>query len=162
MNTATTTAGHVEPTAPKTPPTAVHTTPRVPGLPFLGNALEMSKDIGRFFLRCYRQYGPVFEISMLGNRFEGMYASAPVDVRQGGTARGLAALLKGECEFAAISDEPTPEQVKAIEAATKKRLFVAPIALDGVCVYVNRGNPIASLTKPCWPIGRTWPTPARW
>ena len=89
--------------------------------------------------------GPM--LSMLGNRFEGMYASAPVDVRQGGTARGLAALLKGECEFAAISDEPTPEQVKAIEAATKKRLFVAPIALDGVCMYVNRGNPIASLTK---------------
>jgi len=86
MNTATTTAGHVEPTAPKTPPTAVHTTPRVPGLPFLGNALEMSKDIGRFFLRCYRQYGPVFEISMLGNRYKviaGVEAANFMGTREG-------------------------------------------------------------------------------
>jgi phosphate transport system substrate-binding protein len=89
--------------------------------------------------------GPMLD--MVGSRFQGMYPSVPVDVRQGGSARGLAALLKGECEFAAISDDPTPEQVKAIEAATKKRVFIAPIAVDGVCMFVNRDNPIRSLTK---------------
>ena len=89
--------------------------------------------------------GPM--LSTVGNRFVGMYPSVTVDMQQGGSARGLAALLKGECEFAAISDEPAPAQVKAIEAATGKRLFVAPIALDGVCIYVNRDNPIGSLTK---------------
>lgn len=89
--------------------------------------------------------GPMLE--MVGSRFMGMYPSVPVDVRQGGSARGLAALLKGECELAAISDEATPEQVRVIEAATKKRFFAVPIALDGACMFVNRDNPIGSLTK---------------
>ena len=40
-------------------------TPVVRGLPVVGSALEMAADPARFFLRCYRAYGPVFRIRLL-------------------------------------------------------------------------------------------------
>lgn len=89
--------------------------------------------------------GPM--LTVIASRFEEVYPAIDVEVRQGGTARGLAALLAGECDLAAISDQPSEAQRAAIEKATGKRLFIAPIALDAVCVYVNRDNPIPSLTK---------------
>ena len=41
----------------------------VKGLPYLGNALDMAKDPGRFFYECYRKYGPVFKIKVMGNTY---------------------------------------------------------------------------------------------
>ena len=43
--------------------------PLVRGVPLLGNTLEMAKDPARFFVRCYRDYGPVFRVRLLGNTF---------------------------------------------------------------------------------------------
>lgn len=40
--------------------------PVVPGIPFLGNTLEMAKDPAAFFVRCYREYGPVFRVKVFG------------------------------------------------------------------------------------------------
>ncbi len=43
-------------------------TPDVPvvrGFPLLGNALGLAKDPARFFVRCYREYGPVFRLRIL-------------------------------------------------------------------------------------------------
>lgn len=40
--------------------------PSVPGLPVLGNTLEMAKDPAAFFFRAYRAYGPVFKIRVFG------------------------------------------------------------------------------------------------
>ena len=37
----------------------------VRGLPFFGNTLQMAADPARFFVRCYREYGPVFRIKLL-------------------------------------------------------------------------------------------------
>ncbi|MFL5357755.1 cytochrome P450 [Archangium sp.] len=42
---------------------------RVRGIPLLGNTLEMAKDPARFFVRCYREYGPVFRINLLGTAY---------------------------------------------------------------------------------------------
>jgi cytochrome P450 len=39
--------------------------PMVRGLPLLGNALGLAKDPARFFVRCYREYGPVFRLRIL-------------------------------------------------------------------------------------------------
>jgi cytochrome P450 len=50
-------------------PTAVREPPVVRGLPWLGNALQMAKDPGRFFADCYRTHGPVFRISVLGTPY---------------------------------------------------------------------------------------------
>lgn len=40
--------------------------PVASGIPFLGNTLEMAKDPAAFFVRCYRQYGPVFRVKVFG------------------------------------------------------------------------------------------------
>lgn len=48
---------------------ALQPTPTVPGLPLLGSALDMARDPARFFVRCYRKYGPVFRVRLLGKRY---------------------------------------------------------------------------------------------
>jgi len=44
-------------------------TPVVAGLPFVGSALGMAKDPARFFLRCYREHGPVFRVRIMGKTY---------------------------------------------------------------------------------------------
>ncbi len=44
-------------------------TPLVPGLPLIGSVLGMAKDPARFFLDCYRKYGPVFRIKILNKTY---------------------------------------------------------------------------------------------
>ena len=44
-------------------------TPKVPGLPLLGSVLDMAKDPARFFLDCYRKYGPVCRLKVLGENY---------------------------------------------------------------------------------------------
>ena len=46
-----------------------HPTPQVPGWPLLGNALAMAKDPARFFVDCYRKYGPVFRVKLLNQTY---------------------------------------------------------------------------------------------
>jgi len=41
----------------------------VRGLPVLGNALEVAADPARFFVRCYRECGPVFRIKLLNKTY---------------------------------------------------------------------------------------------
>lgn len=42
--------------------------PSVKGLPFIGNTLEMAADPAAFFLRAYRDYGPVYRINVFGRK----------------------------------------------------------------------------------------------
>ena len=44
-------------------------TPRVPGLPLLGSLFSMVKGPADFFVRCYRTYGPVCRLSVLGEKY---------------------------------------------------------------------------------------------
>jgi cytochrome P450 len=55
------------PDGPLTAPLKVP--PLVKGLPFLGNALAMARDPGRFFYECYRKYGPVFKLKVMGKTY---------------------------------------------------------------------------------------------
>jgi cytochrome P450 len=48
---------------------ALKKTPQVPGLPLLGNVLDMAKSPADFFVHCYRTYGPVCRLSILGNKY---------------------------------------------------------------------------------------------
>jgi cytochrome P450 len=45
------------------------TPPRVRGIPLIGNTLDMAKDPAKFFLKAYREYGPVFKVTMMGNEY---------------------------------------------------------------------------------------------
>jgi hypothetical protein len=42
---------------------------RVRGIPVIGSALAMVKDPAKFFVDCYRKYGPVFRIQILSNTY---------------------------------------------------------------------------------------------
>jgi len=86
-------------------------------------------------------------LSMLGEDFQEVHPGVKIDVKQGGSSRGLEALKAGRCDLAAVSRHITPEQVAAIEKATGKRVLVIPVGLDAVCVYVNADNPVKSLTR---------------
>lgn len=48
---------------------ALKKTPQVPGIPLLGNVLDMAKSPADFFVHCYRTYGPVCRLSILGNKY---------------------------------------------------------------------------------------------
>ena len=43
--------------------------PRARGLPLLGNTLDMARGPAEFFVKLYREYGPVSRISVLGNSY---------------------------------------------------------------------------------------------
>ncbi len=45
------------------------TWPKVPGLPFFGNAFSMNRDLPGFFLKHFRELGSVYEMSALGRKW---------------------------------------------------------------------------------------------
>ena len=44
-------------------------TPSVPGLPYFGSAFRMAKSPAEFFVHCYRTYGPVCRLRVLGHEY---------------------------------------------------------------------------------------------
>ncbi len=42
--------------------------PRVKGIPFIGNTREMAKDPAAFFVRAYKEYGPVYQVNVFGRK----------------------------------------------------------------------------------------------
>lgn len=42
--------------------------PDVKGIPFVGSTLEMAKDPAAFFVRAYRDYGPVYRVNVFGRK----------------------------------------------------------------------------------------------
>ena len=48
---------------------APKTTPHVRGLPWLGSALDMARGPAAFFVHCYRTYGPVCRLVILGRTY---------------------------------------------------------------------------------------------
>jgi cytochrome P450 len=61
-------------------------TPHVRGLPYLGSVLGMAKDPAQFFVDCYRKYGPVFRVTILGNTYAviaGVEAATFMGTREG-------------------------------------------------------------------------------
>lgn len=44
-------------------------TPMVAGLPLVGSLFGMARDPAKFFVDCYRKYGPVFRVKILGNTY---------------------------------------------------------------------------------------------
>ncbi|MDZ7749915.1 MAG: cytochrome P450 [Halofilum sp. (in: g-proteobacteria)] len=56
-------------TSPRDTPAAAPRPPRVPGLPLLGNTLQLLRDPARFFPEAYRRHGPVFRLKVAGTRY---------------------------------------------------------------------------------------------
>ena len=89
--------------------------------------------------------GPL--LTNLGIGFETLYPKLDVTVQQGGSEIGLDALRDGKCEIAAMSRPLSSAERDELRKATGKEPREVVIGLDGVCVFVNRDNPIAGLTK---------------
>ena len=49
--------------------TPLRETPRVPGWPIIGSLPGMARDPAQFFVDCYRKYGPVFRVEVLGHKY---------------------------------------------------------------------------------------------
>jgi len=79
--------------------------------------------------------------------YKSIYPEAKIEVRQGGSMKGLAELQAGNCEMASFSRDLSQKEVTSIEQATGKKVFKVSIALGAVCVYVNADNPVKGLTK---------------
>ena len=56
-------------TAPRTTAVRAPRPPFVRGVPFIGNAWEMGTDPGAFFVRCYREAGPIFRIRLFNKPY---------------------------------------------------------------------------------------------
>jgi len=48
-------------------PEVVKAPRRVRGIPFIGSTFAMVKDPAKFFVTCYREYGPVFRVTAMGD-----------------------------------------------------------------------------------------------
>ncbi|HEY0973146.1 MAG TPA: cytochrome P450 [Solimonas sp.] len=65
---------------------ALRETPTIPGLPLVGSLFGMAKDPAKFFVDCYRKYGPVCRLSVLGQRYvliSGVEAATFLGTRDG-------------------------------------------------------------------------------
>ena len=86
-------------------------------------------------------------LTKLATAYESVYPGVKVDVDQGGSSKGIAALKSGQCDLASVSRELTADEVTAIEAATGMKVFQVPIALDATCIFVNADNPLSGITR---------------
>ena len=86
-------------------------------------------------------------LTKLATAYESVYPGVKVDVEQGGSSKGIAALKSGQCDLASVSRELTADEVTAIEAATGMKVFQVPIALDATCIFVNADNPLSGITR---------------
>lgn len=101
-------------------------TPHVREWPLLGSIPPMTRDVGRYFLKCYREYGDVFEISILGKNYKVL--AGPQAALFMGTREGKEALRSKEFweglikEFDAHSSLPGSdgEQHKALREVLKR------------------------------------------
>jgi phosphate transport system substrate-binding protein len=86
-------------------------------------------------------------LTKLATAYESVYPGVKVDVDQGGSSKGIAALKSGQCDLASVSRELTADEVTAIEAATGMKVFQVPVALDATCIFVNADNPLSGITR---------------
>lgn len=85
-------------------------TPHAPGLPWFGSLIGMMDDPAKYFLKCYRRYGPVFEITLLGKKYKvmaGPEAAVYMGTREGKESLRSKEFWKGlEKEWGATSSLP--------------------------------------------------------
>jgi phosphate transport system substrate-binding protein len=84
-------------------------------------------------------------VQILSEEFMAKNPRTPIAVLGGGSGTGIAALINGTCD---IANHSRPMKEKEITMAKDKgisrRVFV--IAVDGLSVIVNRGNPVRELS----------------
>ena len=59
----------LEPSSTPAPPQRRREIPQAPGLPLVGNAVDMVRDLHSFLIKQYRTLGPIFRVRALSRRF---------------------------------------------------------------------------------------------
>jgi phosphate transport system substrate-binding protein len=87
---------------------------------------------------------------LLGQRWAEEYMkvhpNAQVQVTGGGSGTGISALQNGTTDIAESSRPMKDKEKKSMRERTGAEVKEVPVAKDGVSVYVNAANPVASLT----------------
>jgi len=68
-----------------------------------------------------------------------------IAVTGGGSGTGIAAILSGTCDIAQSSRDVKPEELSKAQA-NGKPIVQTNVAIDGLAVVVNLGNPVSQLT----------------
>src|SRR5579884_516118 len=73
----------------------------------------------------------------IGKRFESDHAGVRIDVQSGGSTRGVSDARQGLADIGMVARELKPDEAM---------LHATPIALDAVCIIVNRANSVKELS----------------
>jgi len=112
---------------------------------FPSYAMSSARPEGRLNILGSDTMGPM--LSSVGIAYQRIYPKASISVSQGGSAVGLAALEAGTCDLAAVARVVTAEEQARIAKATKKQVFVVPVAQGAACIYINADNPFRCITR---------------
>jgi phosphate transport system substrate-binding protein len=82
----------------------------------------------------------------LSNGFRQTYPDVVIELEQKGSGTAPPALLEGRSQLAPMSRPMTPEESAAFEAKFGYKPTTYRVALDALAVYVNKDNPVRSLT----------------
>ena len=87
---------------------------------------------------------------ILGQRWAEVYMSknpgVTIQVTGGGSGTGIAALINGTCDIAESSRPMKDAEKELVRQKRGKPVVEIPVALDGLAVYVNEGNPVSELS----------------
>jgi len=110
-----------EPTEPTEPTGSTGSTiPQVRGLPVLGSLPELARDPAAFFVRCYREHGPVFRIRLPGRSL--VVLAGPELARYMGSREGQASLGMGTLYDGLTEELGATRSVIAMDGPEHKRL----------------------------------------
>ncbi|MBS0577885.1 MAG: cytochrome P450 [Proteobacteria bacterium] len=131
----------------------------VKGLPYLGNALDMAKDPGRFFYECYRKYGPVFKIKVMGNTYTVLAGSEAANFM--GTREGRDSLRSKEFWQGLVDEWGAARTLTGEDGETHQKLRAVMRHGYSKESVKGRYNELVEITDKViardWPVGQLAP-----
>jgi len=140
-------------------PVALRETPVVPGLPFIGSLLGLAKDPAQFFVDCYRKYGPVCRLSVLGEKYVLMAGIEAANFL--GTREGKECLRSKEFWQGLVNEYGATKILTGEDGESHKQL--RDIMRNGYSKESIKGryNELVAITdgamKRDWPVGKDIP-----
>ncbi|HEU0198210.1 MAG TPA: cytochrome P450 [Nevskiaceae bacterium] len=134
-------------------------TPRVRGLPMLGNALDMARDPAAFFLKCYREYGPVYKIKVLNHNYT--VIAGPEAALFMGTREGKDSLRSKEFWQGLVDEYGAKRMLTGVDGEAHKELRDIMRRGYGKDAIKGKFNDVVEMTDTAitrdWPVGHMVP-----
>src|SRR5581483_1350956 len=94
--------------------------PKVRGVPLFGNLFQFAKDPAQFFLQCYREYGQVFRVTVLGNTYTCIAGAEAANFM--GTREGKECLRSREAWQPLVDEFGASKMLNALDGDAHKEL----------------------------------------